>query len=124
MTMTQPEARTAWEAYAAIWKLTGPQAKRSACAQALDDGCVYTDPITQRKGWDALVEYMVEFHQQVPGGHFVTTDFKAHNGRSVASWNMVGGDGSVLGTGISYGEYSDSGKVRTMTGFFETPEQP
>jgi len=101
MTMTQPEARTAWEAYASIWKLADADAKRAACAHALERECIYTDPITQREGWDALVEYMVEFHQQVPGGHFVTTDFKAHNGRSVATWNMVTGDGAVIGNGTS-----------------------
>lgn len=124
MTMTQTEARAAWESYASIWKLEGPDAKRDACAKALDPGCIYTDPITQREGWNALVEYMLEFHQQVPGGHFVTTDFKAHHGRSVAIWNMVDGNGTVLGDGVSYGEYSEGGKVKTMTGFFETPGQP
>ena len=34
---------------------------------------------------------------------------------------MVGGDGTVLGEGISYGEYADDGRLRTMTGFFDTP---
>lgn len=118
--MSNDELRKRWEAYAAIWKLEGPEAKRAACAEHLDPACVYTDPLTRREGFEPLIEYMVEFHQQVPGGHFVTTGFRSHNGRSVATWNMVGGDGTVLGDGISYGEYAPSGKLRVMTGFFES----
>ncbi|MEM6295463.1 MAG: nuclear transport factor 2 family protein [Myxococcota bacterium] len=119
MTMNTEDLRARWEAYASIWKLEGADAKRSACAAHLDAGCVYTDPLTQRTGHDALIEYMLEFHQQVPGGHFVTQSFKAHNGRSVAMWTMVGGDGAVLGDGISYGEYTEDGTLKTMTGFFD-----
>ena len=118
--MSNDELRKHWEAYAAIWKLEGPEAKRAACAEHLDPACVYTDPLTRREGFEPLIEYMVEFHQQVPGGHFVTTGFRSHNGRSVATWNMVGGDGTVLGDGICYGEYGPSGKLRVMTGFFES----
>lgn len=99
--MTNDELRSQWEAYAAIWKLNGAKAKRAACAEHLSPSCVYTDPLTQREGWDALVAYMLEFHQQVPGGHFVTRDFRAHHGRSVATWSMLAGDGAVLGEGIS-----------------------
>lgn len=124
MNFTPSDARTAWEAYATIWKLPDAASKRAACEAHLDAGCVYTDPLTSREGWDGLIAYMLEFHQQVPGGHFVTTRFKAHNGRSVAVWNMVAGDGTVLGDGISYGEYNDEGKVKTMTGFFDTPAAP
>ena len=119
--MKNEDFRARWEAYANIWKLEGAEAKRAACAEHLDRSCVYTDPLTQRQGWDDLVAYMVEFHQQVPGGHFVTREFKAHHGRSVAHWNMVGGDGTVLGEGVSYGEYAEDGKVRIMTGFFDAP---
>ncbi len=124
MNASQNETRRAqWEAYANIWKLEGGAEKLAACARHLTPDCVYTDPLTQTEGWDALVAYMVQFHAQVPGGHFVTTDFKAHHGRSVAYWNMVGGDGSVLGNGVSYGEYAEDGKVSVMTGFFEPPRQ-
>ena len=104
-----------------IWKLEGERAKKQACETALADSCVYTDPDTQRHGWDELVDYMLEFHDQVPGGHFVTTEFRTHRDRSIAIWNMVGGDGTVLGNGVSYGEYDEQGKVKTMTGFFDTP---
>ena len=119
---TSKEYRAAWEAYAEIWKLEGAEAKRAACEARLSKSCTYTDPLTRRQGWDDLVEYMVEFHQQVPGGHFVTKDYLFHHGCSIAHWDMVAGDGSVLGEGTSYGEYDGDGKLTRMTGFFETPE--
>lgn len=72
--MSNDELRKQWEAYAAIWKLEGPEAKRAACAAHLDPECVYTDPLTRREGFEPLIEYMVEFHQQVPGGHNVLAD--------------------------------------------------
>ncbi|MEL6189032.1 MAG: nuclear transport factor 2 family protein [Myxococcota bacterium] len=115
--------RGSWERYAKIWKAEGAEAKAKECAEALVESVVYTDPLTQRTGFADLVAYMVEFHQQVPGGHFVTKDFKAHSGRSVARWEMVNGEGTVLSEGISYAEYRADGKLTSMTGFFETQGQ-
>jgi len=109
-----------WEHYVSSWKAATPEAARAAFARSLDPRCVYTDPLTQARGWDELAAAMQQFHAQVPGGHFVTTYFLAHHGKSIARWNMVGGDGAILGDGISYGEYSDAGMLVAMTGFFET----
>jgi hypothetical protein len=55
-------------------------------------------------------------------GHFVTREFKSHNNRSITQWNMCTGDGSVVGVGISYGEYNSEGQLTAMTGFFDPPE--
>ncbi|MEO1228321.1 MAG: nuclear transport factor 2 family protein [Myxococcota bacterium] len=118
MSNTDIDYRSSWESYAAIWKLEGAEAKAKACRNILDEAVVYTDPLTQRKGWSELTTYMAEFHEQIPGGHFVTKEFWAHHGRSVARWNMVGGDGTVLGDGVSYAEYRKDGKLTSMTGFF------
>jgi len=69
------------------------------------------------------VAYMVSFHEQVPGGHFVTTFFQTHSNQSVAKWNMVAGDGTELGKGISYCTYNDEGKLKSATGFFDLPPE-
>lgn len=124
MGMNKPnlDHRTVWESYANIWKLEGAEAKRAACDGPLSPTCVYIDPLAHLSGWEALVTYMVEFHEQIPGGHFVTREFLAHHGRSLAHWNMVGGDGTVLGVGASFGEYAEDGKLITMNGFFEPPQ--
>jgi len=66
---------------------------REIYASCLAPDCVYTDPLTKAKGWDELAAYMTAFHDQIPGGHFVTQQFFAHHQRSVARWTMAGRDG-------------------------------
>jgi len=115
------DARATWERYAESWKVSGAAAKRALHETCLAPNCTYTDPLVVAQGRDALVEYMLEFHHQVPGGHFVTDHFLAHHDRGIARWRMVGGDGTTLSDGISYCEYDADGRLRAMTGFFEPP---
>ena len=109
-----------WERYVSSWKAEGTEAKRALYEGCLAPSCVYTDPLTQAEGWEALTDYMLDFHRQIPGGHFVTEYFLAHHGKSIARWKMKNGDGVTLGDGISYGEYDDQDRLVRMTGFFQT----
>lgn len=117
----ESQLRRTWETYVSAWQATGAQAKALALRDSVDADCVYRDPLVQAEGHGALVDYMLGFHQQVPGGHFKTTSFRAHSARSVATWQMCGAGGEVIGDGISYGEYGADGKLLAMTGFFDTP---
>jgi len=119
--MSQSFQKT-WETYVSSWKADSLEEKTALFEASLDTNCHYRDPLSTAKGWDELAGYMNAFHQQIPGGHFVTTWFLAHNQRSIAKWEMRNAQEVVLGEGISYGEYNDQGKLLTMTGFFETPE--
>lgn len=110
-----------WERYVASWKAETEEEKRALYDQSLSPTCVYTDPLKVARGWDELVTYMREFHQQIPGGHFITERFIAHHDRSIAHWRMCNAAGDKLGDGVSYGEYDSSGKLVAMTGFFEVP---
>jgi SnoaL-like domain len=112
-----------WEMYVSAWKGVTPKEKSDALSHSVASACVYKDPTTIAKGHEELVAYMLGFHQQVPGGHFVTTHFLAHHDVSIAKWNMVSGDGVVIGDGVSWGKYNDKGMLVEMTGFFETPSQ-
>jgi hypothetical protein len=118
------ELRAVWERYVGSWKVAPPAEKREIFATCLAPACVYTDPLTQARGWDELAQYMASFQQQIPGGHFVTQEFFSHHGRSAARWKMLSGDGAPLGEGISYAEYDEQQRLVAMTGFFETPESP
>ena len=113
--------KNTWETYTSSWKATSADAKRSIFEKCLDKDCTYTDPISHTEDWDALLNYMLEFHQQIPGGHFVTTYFLAHHKQSIAKWDMKNGNDIFLGEGISYGKFSNEGKLLSMSGFFETP---
>jgi hypothetical protein len=118
--MTDESMRRTWETYAAAWRARPESDKRAALEASVDRACVYRDPRTVAEGHDALVAAMLAFHDRVPGGHFETTYFLAHHGRSIARWTMRGGDGAALGEGISYGEYGPHGRLVAMTGFFQT----
>lgn len=115
------DRREVWEIYASAWKVEAVEDKRALFERALDPKAVYTDPLMQTRSWGELEAYMTQFHQQLPGGHFVTTWFHAHHDRSIARWDMRGADGGKLGEGISYGRYAPDGRLLEMTGFFETP---
>lgn len=117
------DRRTTWERYVAAWKEQTVEGKRAALAASVVPGCVYRDPLVHAEGYDALIEHMLGFHRQVPGGHFETTHFLAHHERSVARWVMRGGDGAILDEGISYGEYDAEGRLVVMAAFFEVPQQ-
>lgn len=114
--------RTIWETYARAWKETSREAKALALMQSASPECVYTDPLTTAHGHAQLIEYMLDFHRRVPGGHFPITYFLDHHDVSVARWNMATGDGTVIGEGMSYGRYGEDGKLVAMTGFFELPK--
>jgi hypothetical protein len=113
--------QTTWEAYASSWQVASAQDKRALYEQCLAPDCEYNDPLIKTKGHDELLAYMLGFHQQIPGGHFVTKYFRAHNNQSIVRWDMKTGDGTVVGEGISYGKYNAQGKLIAMTGFFDPP---
>ena len=119
-TFTDPVRKT-WETYAASWQAQDSARRHELYQQSLSETCVYRDPLTQASGWNELDAYMQDFQRQIPGGHFVTTWFLTHHQRSVAKWEMRSAAAEVLGIGVSYAEYEADGKIRAMTGFFETP---
>jgi hypothetical protein len=116
------KTRQTWESYASSWKAETAPEKRALFELALEPGSIYQDPTTRAEGWDELLAYMQEFHQQIPGGSFRTVEFIAHHGQSMARWEMLDGEGKVIGTGTSHGLYAKSGKLTQMTGFFPTAQ--
>ena len=117
-------SRETWESYAKAWKVEDRAAKLAELGRCVAHHAVYCDPVAECRGHDQLVDYMLDFHKQVPGGHFQTTYFLVHHGRSIAKWNMMDGAGVRLGEGMSYGEYGIDGTLVAMTGFFEVPPGP
>lgn len=111
-----------WETYASAWGEPEIERKRALFRESLDLACVYNDPLTRTTGWDELERYMVDFNAKVPGGHFVVTEFLSHSNKSIAKWEMKDSKDVVLSTGVSYGEYNETGKLIAMTGFFVPPE--
>lgn len=115
-------AEKLWEIYTSSWKVSSEVEKRNIFASCLTEDCRYTDPHCQTSGWDELAAYMLDFHTQVPGGHFETYYFQSHHDRCIAKWKMKAGDGTELGDGVSVGEFDINGLLKSMTGFFDSPE--
>jgi hypothetical protein len=109
-----------WETYTAAWKAESAADKRALVSASLAQECTYRDPLVKATGWDELIAYMLDFHQQVPGGHFVTRRFRFHDGQSVAQWDMLDAHGTVIGDGASVGRYNQAGRLVSMAGFFDT----
>lgn len=114
-------AKDVWERYVGSWNAAGAAEREALFRQCLAPGCVYRDPDTEARGWEALGGWMAAFHEQMPGTRFVTDTFSAHHGRSVARWRMLNAAGVQLGEGISYGEYDDEQRLVAMTVFFDPP---
>jgi hypothetical protein len=114
------DLRATWDTYASAWKATAADDKASALRASVAATAIYRDPLTEAKGHAALIAAMIDFHQRVPGGHFVTTHFEAHHDRSLARWTMHDAAGAVLGDGTSFGEYGPDGRLVAMTGFYAT----
>ncbi len=113
--------RNIWEAYTKSWSITDISERLKLFRECLDPVCVYSDPITQTKGYSQLSDYISGLHQNIPGVTFVTTDFKSHHDRSLAQWNMLDGEGNILSQGASYGVYMVDGRLLQMNGFFDLP---
>ena len=120
-TTTDTSPADVWETYTASWKAASTAKRRRLWEDAVAPDCVYTDPLVRAQGYDELEAYVEQFHQQVPGGHFVTQHFTEHHGLGLAHWAMVDGGGQRIGTGTSYAEYGADGRLRRMTGFYEVP---
>lgn len=113
-----------WHAYGKAWSETDPQKRLGILKLNVVPECHYTDPASDVRGHEAFSACMADFQQQLPGAGFVTTAFICHHDHSLAHWNMVSADATVLGSGISYGRYGPDGRLVQMTGFFDNPSPP
>lgn len=112
-----------WKTYATSWKTTSEAERLAVLARTLEQGCRYIDPQTNVTGHPALSAAMAAFQTQLPGFEFVTTQFWTHGNRSLARWEMRAASGAVVSDGASYAEFSDTGKLASITGFFDLPSQ-
>ena len=120
--MTSAKARDVWESYTASWAAAEGEPRLDLFRDCLTEDCVYKDPNTETHGYDELTAYMVGLQQQIPGAGFVTCDFVSHHDSALIRWNMVDGSGTVISPGTSIGVFSKDGRLKSMTGFFESAE--
>jgi len=106
-----------WDQYAEFWSM--PETERKArIAQVATPDVTYTDPSASISGADAFSDHIGQFQKNVPGGRFVITEAFGHHESSLAHWDMIGSDGSVMMKGTSFAKLSSDGKFSSFTGFF------
>jgi hypothetical protein len=108
-----------WLTYAKSWSEVDIDKRLQMLQQSVSSDFVYTDPHIQiATDYDELSNYMSEFQRNTPGGGFHTKNFEEHHEQSLAKWNMVNGEGNILGPGASFARYGVDGRLIQMTGFF------
>ncbi len=117
----QDKALPMWQKYTEVWSMNDAQQMHTALSECVSADCLYTDPLTQTQGREALIACMLDFQRQFPGAGFDTLWFNAHNGQGAARWRWRDGAGETLGEGVSHVRYAEDGRLLTMCGFFEAP---
>jgi hypothetical protein len=115
--------RDVWETYAQAWSRVDQVRRRQLLDQSVSPECIYTDPLIQVQGYDALSNYMESIQKNTPGIKFVTTGFQEHHDQSLAQWNMVDSEDKILSPGASFARYDADGRLKQMTGFFAPSER-
>jgi len=109
--------KSKWEQYAEFWSMPEKE-RRIQLAEVATPDVTYTDPNTSVVGAEAFSDHIAQFQKDVPGGRFVITDAHEHHQQSLAHWDMVGADGTVMIHGTSYARLAKDGKFSSFSGFF------
>lgn len=107
------------DAYCSAWDEANP-VKREAIVKAVwAEGATYTDPTVHLTGVAELVEHIARVLGQYPGSRIVrTSTVDTHHSVARFEWKMVLADGSALSEGIDFVEFSGSGAIQRVIGFF------
>ncbi len=106
-----------WEQYAEFWSMAKDD-REARLAKVATPDVIYTDPNVSISGRAAFSDHIGQFQKDIPGGRFVITDAFEHHKYTLAHWDMLSADGSVMIKGTSFANLSDDGKFSSFTGFF------
>lgn len=105
--------------YCDAWNEAEP-AKRAAMLQAVwAAGGVYTDPTVQANGVGELVTHIGRVLARSPDSRIVrTSKVDSHHGLLRFTFARIAATGETMREGIDFGEVSEDGRLRRITGFF------
>ena len=106
-----------WEQYAEFWTMT-EEDRKARLAEVATPDVTYSDPNASVSGADAFSDHIGQFQKDIPGGRFIITNAFEHHQRTLAHWDMLGADGSIVIKGTSFANLNDDGKFTSFTGFF------
>ncbi|HVB62751.1 MAG: nuclear transport factor 2 family protein [Ktedonobacteraceae bacterium] len=106
-------------AYAAAWEEIDERKRRALLEMSWAQNGIFTSPIGEAVGREALVRHIEDFHQRFAGHRFIfTSGMDVHHGRLRFTWAMVGPEGSRVSEGMDFGEVDSDGRLLRITGFF------
>lgn len=83
---------------------------------------IYSDPLGEVVGREALVHHIARFHQQFGGDRIVlSSGVDDHHDRLRFTWVRVSSEGNRLSEGTDFGEVGSDGRLMRITGFFGLP---
>ena len=108
--------------YCAVWNEPEEQRRRALLNSVWSANATYTDPTVVANGAEELLAHINTVRARRPGASIArTTALDEHHGYVRFGWRVAQSDGSLLREGIDIAEVSDSGKIRSMLGFFAPP---
>lgn len=108
--------------YGAAWNEEDGEARLKLLDASWADDGVYSDPMANLTGRDALSEHIGGFRSTMAGAVLETTSaVDVHDGFLRFTWKIVGADGNDLMEGIDFGELADDGRLQRIVGFFGPP---
>jgi hypothetical protein len=117
------DVATTVQNYIAAWNERDAEQRRALVGQTFAEDADYLDPLVQGEGQDGIDEMIAGVQQQYADYRFeLASGADAHNDRVRFSWQLVGnGDGQPVATGYDFATLTADGRLRSVTGFLETP---
>ena len=109
------------QSYFKAWNTADEGERKALLAKAWTDDGVYTDPMADVHGRDALVKHIgqVLSSPQFKGASLApASGVDIHHKVLRFEWVLNGADGKPLMKGMDYGEVAEDGKLTKIIGFF------
>ena len=116
--MPDSAQQTTWYTYQKAWSDVSSDERRELLARSVSEDGVYTDPRSFCQGLNALVSYIEQFRQRMPGASFKNHRFVEHHAQSHAEWTLYDAQGQEVQPGNSYARYGEDGRITHVSGFF------
>lgn len=105
--------------YCEAWSNPEPAARAAALAEVWAEGGRYTDPRTDARGAEALLDHIAGVLAQRPGARVVRTSVvQQHHGFVRFAWQVIETDGTRLPEGLDIATVGDDGLITQIIGFF------
>jgi hypothetical protein len=117
------ELNTLVNRYIEAWNEADGDRRRELVAATWTDDGTYLDPVMSGVGHDSIATMIGLAQQQFPEHRFeLSFGPDAHNDVVRFAWTLYGPEGnSPVAVGVDFGVVADEGRLRSVTGFLESP---